>query len=552
MKYMVNVIFSFIIIGRKDENICRRKEYIPMLIEENEYLLIEEENDVIYITVLKKGFSLLDMNPLLTKHPRILINQFKALRDAAAEGKGEKVAIGELKPEIDWSVSPDLMSASIRLNCTEKDLSENYGDYLSNIMTALHEKGIAEGVLAETLRKGLLAQQEILIAQGTEPIHGKDAVITYFKRSVRKPAIKEDGKANYYDMSFLDEVKAGAWLGEKIPVTEGVPGRNILGDYIYPNKGANKKCMYDKGTVGAFKEGDKIVLRALKDGVVEFEGGKIKVGNHLIIEGDVGPETGNIDFIGSVTVKGTVMAGFAVRAERDISVLSEMGVHNIDEIVSRNGDVFIKGGIFGGGRSKIKACGSIFVKHSNDCILEAGGNIHIGYYSLGSDLKANNIITDEKKGRLIGGRAEAYGKIKAAVIGNMLERKTIIQVTGFDRSKLIEELNSLLHCYKEKMVRSESLKVRLEDIAGDESVEGKDSRWEHVQREYDEVIAEIFQYEKQRRSLIEILDAKGEGEVTIGEKAFPDTTLQIKSLSKRINQATKGTFYCQDNSMHFE
>ncbi|WP_307270226.1 hypothetical protein [Peribacillus sp. V2I11] len=50
----------------------------------------------------------------------------------------------------------------------------------------------------------------------------------------------------------------------------------------------------------------------------------------------------------------------------------------------------------------------------------------------GEFLKAKNIFTDEKKGKLIGGVIETHGRVRAAVIGNRMERKTLINVKGFN------------------------------------------------------------------------------------------------------------------------
>ncbi|MDQ0883233.1 hypothetical protein [Peribacillus sp. V2I11] len=43
------------------------------------------------------------------------------------------------------------------------------------------------------------------------------------------------------------------------------------------------------------------------------------------------------------------MDHFSVTATKDISILSELDVSNVKEIKSKEGDVFIKGGIFGKG-----------------------------------------------------------------------------------------------------------------------------------------------------------------------------------------------------------
>ena len=526
-----------------------------MILEKNEFFALEMEEGLISITVNKKGFSMLQMNPILQKHPQIMLEKFKELKDALLHASGEKVKIGKERQIVELDVADDKLAAYIKLNCTDAFLEENRQHIMSQILQLLQTENVTEGILMEILHNGLKPKMPILVARGMPPIHGKDAVITYFKRSDRKPAIREDGKADFYDMSFLDEVKKGDWLGEKVPHTNGEMGRTITGEFSLPEKGKNKKLQYDKKTVEAVEEKDgRIVLRSLIDGVVEMKGGKISVGDHLIIDGDVGMETGNIDFDGSVTVRGTILDHFSVRASKDISVLSELGVSNIEHIESKTGDVFIKGGIFGKGSSRVSAARNIYVKHANECRLQAGGNIHIGYYSLGSFLKAKNIYTDEIKGKLIGGVIEAQGKVKAAVIGNRMERKTIIHVEGFDRESLKEELNEILLCYKTKIQEYELTKEKLEvyDMFEGQLNASQNDLYDKNKRELEYLTTEIFQLDEKRKSLMEILDSKGEGEISIGKIAFPDTRVHIKSLEKRVNDLTKGTFYVENNYLHFE
>ncbi|KQU20649.1 hypothetical protein ASG65_06300 [Bacillus sp. Leaf13] len=52
--------------------------------------------------------------------------------------------------------------------------------------------------------------------------------------------------------------------------------------------------------------------------------------------------------------------------------------------------------------------------------------------------------------------------------------------------------------------------------------------------------------------LKDTLESKGDGEITIGQMAFPDTRLQIKSLEKKLIELTKGTFYAENNYLHFD
>lgn len=525
-----------------------------MIYEENDYFILEMEEEIIYMTVFQKGFSILKMNPILNEYPQISLDNFKDLKEALIQASGEKIKVGKQKPLLDWNITEDKMTASVKINCSEDYLRSHQSEMVGRILEDLQRQNISEGISMHVLQNELEVKDSIVVAKGTEPVHGMDAVITYYKRSDRKPAIREDGKADYYDMNFLDEVKKGEWLGEKIPPTDGKMGKSITGDFVLAQKGKNKKLQYDQKTVEAIESNGKIFLRSMIDGVVEFKGGKISVGNHLVIEGDVGIETGNIEFEGSVTIKGTVLDNFSVTATKDISIQSELGISNVKGIHSKTGDVFIKGGIFGKGVSEISAGRNIFVKHANECHLKAGESIHIGYYSLGSFLKAKNIYTDEKKGKLIGGVIEAHGKVRAAVIGNRMERKTIVNVQGFNRMNLKEELNETLLRYKSKVQELELMKEKLEVyemFVGQLNV-SQNYQYEHARNQLERLNNEIFQIDEKRKSLMDTLESKGDGEITIGQMAFPDTRLQIKSMEKKLNDLTKGTFYAENNYLHFD
>ena len=197
---------------------------------------------------------------------------------------------------------------------------------------------------------------------------------------------------------------------------------------------------------------------------------------------------------------------------------------------------------------------NIFVKHTNESILEAGDNIHIGYYSLGSHLKAQNIMTDERHGKLIGGVIEARGKVRAGIIGNRMERKTIINVLGFNREQLKEELHEILIRYKTKMEELEIIKEKLNvfDTFSEELNPVQNKQYERIKFEFERITKDIFGFDEKRKSLMEILESKGDGEITIGKMAYPDTNLQIKHMKKKLIESTKGTFFAQNNYVHFE
>ncbi|WP_338780181.1 FapA family protein [Metabacillus sp. FJAT-52054] len=523
-----------------------------MVLTNNEFFHLEEENGTIYLTVMKEGYMLSNFNQLLEKHPRISITSFQNLKKGMEEASGQRTPIAQYLPLITHTISQDKMTASVKILAAGEEFNEIVKDLPRMIMDVLSEKGVTEGFLLDSHKENLKPLKWIEAAKGIEPVHGIDAVIRTYDLSERRPVIEETGRANFYNMNFIDEVEEGDWLGEKISPTDGTNGMNVLGEELKARKGKDKRLQYDPNSVRLSEEDGRSVLRAGIRGIVSKTLGKISIANHLLIEGDVGIGTGNIEFEGSVTVKGTVQEGFSVKAGIDIAVMSELGVRQVGLIESLNGDIFIKGGVFGHGT--IKAAKNIFVKHANECTLTAGEDIHIGFYAKGSSLQAKNVITEQHKGKIFGGHIIAKGKVYASEIGNKIELKTLIQVEGFERSKLKEEYMTLLNEYKQAIQSIEEIQRHLEiyeNFAHNLNA-SQQTQLEKLKIAHDGKLKEISVFEQKRTSLMKMLETKGDGEISIFEKAYPETYIEIKNMKKKVDSLTKGTFYASGRELKYE
>lgn len=145
-------------------------------------------------------------------------------------------------------------------------------------------------------------------------------------------------------MNFIFEIKEGAWLGEKTPASEGIEGIDIFGNPVTAPPGKDVPIKFDPHSAYEVEEDGKIVIRAKTTGVVEHRQGFISVNRHLPIVGDVGIETGNIQFDGSISIHGTVQNGYSVTANGDISIEGIEGVTGAKLIHSIEGDIYIRGG----------------------------------------------------------------------------------------------------------------------------------------------------------------------------------------------------------------
>lgn len=522
-----------------------------MQIYQNDYFSISSDEDRLYITVYRSGYEMREFNNLLLDMPTIQLHNFTNLKNALDEASSRRIFIGNLKPRVEVVISPDEMEAKIKLNITAREFAENKIAISSEIIAALKKAGVSEG-LDDLFQKPITVQKEISVAKGIKPVNGNDAIIRYYEIQEKKPIIKEDGTVNHYELSLIDNVCKGDWLGEKIPPTEGIPGKTVTGKTLPAHRGIDFKLKYDRKTVEEFEEDGKTVLRAAIDGAVKFEGDKIRVDNHLIIPGDVCYETGNISFDGYVTIKGTVKDGFSVVAKNDISIQGSMGLGVVDKIISKEGSIYIKGGIFGKNTSVIEAKKSVFVKYCNECTITAGEEINVGFYALDSILTAKKVILDPVYGKVIGGKINAEFQVIAGVIGNKSEKKTYITVSGFDRVAIKNEFEKLLEKYKVMLAEINTIKKQIElfeqNSSGAEHIYNKE--YDKYLRKYEGILEEIKLLDEYRKRLQQTLETKGEGEVGIAKAAYPETIIQIKNMQKRINSIVSGSFYVMDKELH--
>lgn len=526
-----------------------------MILLENEFFTIIEQNDKVYIKVEKEGFDVKEFNNILSQVPRLNFTKFLNLKRAFENCDNQEVEIGNFKPEIEIITSSDEMECRVKLNMHEDYLKENNKEVVTKTIKALNQNGINEGIINDVLYRELTSIREVLIAKGVLPINGEDAIIKLYELSERRPEIRKDGRADFYDLNLIDIVKKGDWLGEKIPATEGQDGKTVTGKIVPAMKGKDKLLRYDTHTVEEVIENEKSVLRAKVDGAVIIENGKVKVDNHLIIQGDVDYSTGSLNFNGFITIKGTVKDGFSVTAKNDISILSDMGIGATGKILSLEGSIYIKGGVNGRGTTIVEAQKDVYTKYCNEAKITAGGKIDIGFYSMDSELTAQRVLLDKKNGRVLGGRINAETQIVAGVVGNKYEKKTEINVNGFDRLTMKKEFQELLQNYKKLLKYAEDLKTEIDIYSFKFSI--NESR-EYIHdynlqlKKYEEIMDEIAELDRKRLILQQTLQSKGEGQISVLRGAFPETQIQIKAIRKRINHLVSGTFFAQGKELHFD
>lgn len=514
-----------------------------------EFLSLAIDADGVYIETFKKGFPIGQLNDVLSRHPEINITHFAKLSNAIINAPQPPQKIGALKERIVINITDDALKAYVTYNLPVEELEmKNRDKLIKETMEQLSKHGIVFGIFNDLFFSEILSGKPYLIAEGIPAVDGSDSIIRTYEIKEPKPLVSKDGKVNFYELQLINKVKAGEWLGERIEATLGIPGKTVTGDVIKPAKGKNYPLSYDNNTVVEIYEGQKTTLYSRINGAVIYADGKIAVSDYLQIDGDVDFKTGNIKFDGFVTINGTVADGFYVEATKDIEINSPYGIGNVKGILSTNGSIYIKGGISSRDKAEIKASKNIFTKFVDNAVLSCGGSMHIGYYCKNSIINANDIVIDSPNGHIIGGNVSAEVRVLAPVIGSEIERRTIIEVRGFNRALLTKQLDEIINRINYLKCEQQMLKQKLSTYHGHSQVDDLNLKeYNMIFEKIFEIKDEINHLEEKRKLLASNLKAKGEGEICISKKAYPNCCLRIMGNTIELASQTLATTYFIQN-----
>jgi hypothetical protein len=318
------------------------------------------------------------------------------------------------------SVSPDGLAALLHLSAAQGGV----GATRDAVRAALREMNIEQGILDDAIDAAVAAgsAQGVTIALGRAPINGSDGRFESLVPEVRSrvPRVDESGHTDYRDMGEILVVHPGDKLMLRHPATAGSAGLTLFGETIPPKPG--KDTMYSANLAGTTFAPDNpdLLVAAISGQPVVVKGGMIVEPLYKVDE--VGIASGNIDFDGSVVIRGEVSAGMTVRATGDI----EVGGVVESATLEAGGSIVIKGGAIGSpgrkssGEHYIRCGGCFTAAFAQQSSIEAGDSIFIDDVAMQCELTAHNHIRvgNQKRGHIIGGKAQATLSITGRVIGS--------------------------------------------------------------------------------------------------------------------------------------
>lgn len=505
------------------------------------YFELKVKSDGIFLKVIApkgngRSVNLIAIKQMIEEKELVEVN-YELVETSLVEATGEAVKIAERKPELDKDaellvkISNDQMTAF----CTYIPPHGGKKFTLETALNYISSKNVTYGIITEKVAELLNEniKQELRIAQGTPPIDGKDAELRFhFKLPEEKKRVKEleDGKVDFHNLDLVVSVKPGDLLVTKLPATPGTPGRSVSNEVVKSLPGKDVKLPKGKNVgIGA----DEMSLFATLEGQVFLEGDKVSVLPIFTVEGDVDLETGNIDFVGNVIVKGNVHEGFIIKAEGDIEVIGNVG----GAVLEAGGSINVRKGFQGKQKGQIIAQGDVSVGFIENGQIKTKGNLVVKGAIMHSKIVAKLDITVEGRGLIVGGMVQAGGDINAKIIGSHLATPTEV-LAGVDPEirSAVEQVNTELDnadSNLDKVVKGIELLRKTEKQLGG-LPQDKYAVLDQFESTRAHLQGQLNTLRQQREVLLKQLKEQKNGRIRVSDRIHPGVKINIGQVGYRV------------------
>ncbi len=339
------------------------------------------------------------------------------------------VKISRDRMEVDMILYPALGGNSFEFQVLLEILRE------AGVRYGINEKAI-EIAIEETEVDGKKQAVSFLVAKGKPVQNGEDAQI---RLEVELGSIagemNEDGSLDFKERRMFVYVDEGQRIATIIPLTEGIPGKNVLGVTVEPNPG---KDITVRVTEDAVYDEEAGVVVAGKGGVVSVVNDcNFKVTSKQTISGDIDYSTGNIYAKNNVDITGDVKPDFVVAVRGDIRV----GGNVQSATINSHGNLVVSGGVMGE-KTQLNIRGDVDLNFIEQGTVSAGGNIVLRKNAYYSSIAAGGDIQGSGESMIVGGRVVCGGDLRVGSIGSVSAEPALIAVgTDIKRLATYEDLN---------------------------------------------------------------------------------------------------------------
>lgn len=447
---------------------------------------------------------------------------FEAKLDVAPEDDGENAVI-----PFSIEIAHDAMTAAVRFD----DKRGNVAPDVTDVLDALAAKKVVYGIDRDAIGRGVERLMPFMAARGTDPEPGTDARIEkkFDMGAKGRPAERAYDRVDYKDMNIFIRANIGDVLAVRTPETAGVPGKNVFGEDVPAKPGKSAALPQGKNT----RVVNENELVSLIDGQIVDDGKKISVDPHLVIDSSVDVGTGNVDFAGSVEIRGDVESGFTVKAAGDIEIKGMVGGAEV-----KGRSVIVHGGIRGMNIGKIHAVEDVSISFVENANVVAGRDIFVNDVVLHSEMRAgHNVRVEGRRGIITGGKISAGESIRAKIFGNNFYVQTNLNV-GVDPN-LKHRYDTLSKECETAVKRLTELRLSLATLKKQPLMSLSPRRREQLAEMTHEqfpLAGKIKKMQEEIEQLQEELEQMKNGSIAASDTIYPGVNATINGVKKTIEE----------------
>ncbi len=405
------------------------------------------------------------------------------------------------------------------------------------VVSAIGVHGIINGVLVDPEPfngKGWI------VAKGTNPEDGRNASIE-LSDSVRHQIFEKEKELSFYTKNIrlndvFINVQQGFDIAQKIPATQGIPGKNIFKEDLPAKPGKDALIKAGKG-VHVSDDGLRIIAD-VSGRIMTDDSGKLSVLDIVEFSGQIYKKTtGNVIFRGKqLTIRGDILEEAKLTCAGNLTVEG-----NIEEgaLVECAGKVTVSA-IIRGQKTVVRAGAGLHCKVVEYASLDVAGDIVIGDNSLDAELKTTGSITATSgKGIISGGHAIAHHTITANQFGLPAASSTVIW-TGYN-PELTRQHEESVKNLEEKSAKILEVKAGIKKVERMQQICPDDPHHELIKIKLKNAIMSLATEMAELRDRIEKIEHKmaelDHAHVIVMKDAYPGVTIRIGNVSLDIKSA---------------
>ncbi|MCK4413129.1 MAG: DUF342 domain-containing protein [Candidatus Eisenbacteria sp.] len=286
---------------------------------------------------------------------------------------------------------------------------------MEGVLALLKELGVTRGIDAYEIQalvdrvaeSGRPVEREI-IAAGREPIPGEDAYVEFPPLQRREAQETDPEDPVELSKRRIINIKADQVVALYHPLTDGVAGVNLRGEYLSAEPGMD-------ATPGAERnlrrEDDRIYSEI--DGRLVIERRQIYVDEQVTIDDDLTVLYGDIDFVGNIIVWGNIESGVTIRCLKNISV----GGSIYGSSIHCEGDLKVANGIVGSDETAIMVKGDLEATFVENADLRVWGDCRIRDSLVSSSVLCSGKLEMTGCGHMVSGQVSAKEGFFATTVG---------------------------------------------------------------------------------------------------------------------------------------